>query len=160
MRKHTENISNTEAQKWMTINSRKWFKYKSSCAYLEEAKKQEKKRERSDSPVGAPFIICVNWMPAWSWEHLLINIQDRVEDAEGCWMTETASKWTSAWLCCRTFTSLQQLGRCVCKSGNWFIRQDEVNEWIAGHQETVGSMSTKHWLNQPLRHKQPFWVTQ
>lgn len=30
-------------------------------------------------------------MPAWSWEHLLINIQDRVEDAEWCWTTEAAS---------------------------------------------------------------------
>lgn len=120
----------------------------------------KRKKERRNSPVGAPFIICVNWMPAWSWEHLLINIQDRAEDAEWCWVTEAASERSSAWLCCRTFTPLQQLGRCVCTSGFWFISQDEANEWLRGHREDVGSVSAEHWLNQPLRHKQLSWVTQ
>lgn len=44
----------------------------------------------SDSPVGAPSIICLDWMPAWFWEHSLINIQHRVEDSEWCWMTDPA----------------------------------------------------------------------
>lgn len=45
-------------------------------------------REERDSPVGAPSIICLDWMPAWYWEHSLINIQDRVE---GVMLDELAS---------------------------------------------------------------------
>lgn len=75
-------------------------------------------------------------------------------DDWGC----VSSQRTSAWLRCRTFTPLQQLGRCVPTSGG-FCRQDEAKKRIVGHRGG-GGLSAERWFSRPLRHKQLSWMTQ